>query len=81
MFRKFLLKNINLVAVILFIIFFALIIISKPRLIFDKNNKPRDFGIGYKNKTIFPLWLAIIVLAILSYFCILYYINLNKLIF
>jgi hypothetical protein len=45
---------------------------------FDKNGKPREFGIGYKNKTILPLWLMVIILAILIYFGILCYINYNK---
>ena len=45
---------------------------------FDKNGKPREFGIGYKNKTILPLWLMVIILAILTYFGILCYVNYNK---
>ena len=51
---------------------------TKPTIIFDKAGKPREFGIGYKNKTILPLWLTVIILAILSYFLIVCYINFNK---
>jgi len=78
MLRLFIVNNIMLVSLILFLILFAILLIYKPILMFDKNGKPREFGIGYKNKTILPLWLMVIILAILIYFCILCYINYNK---
>ena len=81
MLRQFILQNINLVSIIIFLIFFILLITTKPSFIFDKNGKPREFGIGYKNKTVVPIWLIVIILAIFSYLFTLYYINLNKLIF
>lgn len=75
MLRQFILNNKMLVSLVLFLILFAIVLTYKPTLIFDKNGKPREFGIGYKNKTILPFWLMVIILAIVSYFCILYYIN------
>ena len=30
----------------------------------------REFGIGYKNKTVVPIWLATIILAFMSYFAV-----------
>lgn len=75
MLRQFILTNKMLVSLVLFLILFAIVLTYKPTLIFDKNGKPREFGIGYKNKTILPFWLMVIILAIVSYFCILYYIN------
>ena len=75
MLRQFILNNKMLVSLVLFLILFAILLTYKPTLIFDKNGKPREFGIGYKNKTILPFWLMVIILAIVSYFCILYYIN------
>lgn len=50
-------------------------------MVFEKNGKPRQFGIGYRNNTICPIWLVIIIFGILSYFLVLYYINYNKIIF
>ena len=35
----------------------------------------RSFGVGYRNKTILPLWLLTIVLAIVSYFFVICYIR------
>ncbi len=71
MLRQFVVTNINLVSIIVFLLLFAIIMVTKPNIMFDKNGKPREFGIGYKNKTILPLWLAVIILAIISYLTIL----------
>jgi len=81
MLRQFVTININLVSIIVFLILFAIILLIKPSIMFDKNGKPREFGIGYKNKTILPLWLGVIVLAIISYLAILCYINFKRFIF
>ena len=37
-----------------------------------------DKTVGYKNKTVLPIWLVIILLAIISYFLILYYLHYRK---
>ena len=81
MLRQFVVTNINLVSIIVFLLLFAIILVTKPTIMFDKNGKPRDFGIGYKNKTILPLWLAVIILAIFSYLTILCYINFKRFVF
>lgn len=78
MIRQFIIKNINLVSIIFFVALFLLVLMFKPGFVFDKNGKPREFGIGYKNKTILPIWLMIIILAIFSYLGILYYVNFNR---
>lgn len=81
MLRQFVVTNINLVSIIVFLLLFAIILLTKPNIMFDKNGKPREFGIGYKNKTILPLWLAVIILAIFSYLTILCYINFKRFVF
>lgn len=81
MLRQFVVTNINLVSIIIFLLLFAIILLTKPSIMFDKNGKPRDFGIGYKNKTILPLWLAVVILAIFSYLTILCYINFKRFVF
>ena len=81
MLRQFVVTNINLVSIIIFLLLFAIILLTKPTIMFDKNGKPRDFGIGYKNKTILPLWLTVIILAIFSYLTILCYINFKRFVF
>ena len=55
MFSKFVRNNIPLVSIIIFVLLFILIILTKPSLVFDKNGKPREFGLGYRNKTVCPI--------------------------
>ena len=77
MLKYFITNNKSLVSIIIFLLFFITIILTKPSLIFDKNGKPREFGLGYKNKTIVPIWLAVLLFSIISYLCVLCYINFN----
>ena len=81
MIKQFFNKNITLVSIIFFIIMFILLIVIKPEIVFTKNGKPREFGLGYKNKTILPIWLFVIILSIFSYLAVLFYIQFNKIIF
>ena len=66
---------------VLFVLLFILIILTKPSLVFDKNGKPREFGLGYRNKTVCPIWLLIIICGIFSYLAVLYYVNFRKFLF
>lgn len=66
-------NNLPFVSIIFFIILYGFVIKLKPSLIFHKNNSLKDFGVGYKNKTIIPLWLVSIILAIISYIIALYF--------
>jgi uncharacterized membrane protein YozB (DUF420 family) len=69
-------EHVTTFSVILFIILFGLIVMMKPRFLYNKDGSIREFGIGYKNKTIFPIWLFSIILGILSYLFIMFYIRL-----
>lgn len=77
--RNYIRDNITLVSIVLFLILFVLILIIKPAFLFKKDGSIREFGIGYKNKTIFPIWLLSIVLGILCYLFVMYYITYPKL--
>jgi len=81
MFTTFVRNNIPLVSIIIFVIFFIIILFTKPSLVFDKNGKPREFGLGYKNKTVCPIWLIIIICGIFSYLAVLYCVNFKKFLF
>jgi hypothetical protein len=73
MYKKYVKENITFVSIIIFIFIFGIIQYIKPSFLYNKDGSPRDFGIGYKNKTIFPIWLLAIVLGIFSYLIVLYY--------
>ena len=50
----------------------------KPHFIYNRDGSLRNFGIGFKRKTIAPAWLLAIVLAVLAYLILLYYITFPK---
>jgi hypothetical protein len=68
-------ENITLIAVILFVIIFGIIQMMKPSCFYNKDGSIREFGIGYKNKTILPIWLLSLILGILCYLFVLYSVN------
>jgi uncharacterized membrane protein YozB (DUF420 family) len=73
MLRSFIKNNITLAAIILFIIIFTAVSVSKPVCLYKQDGSIRDFGVGTKNKTIMPLWLFSIILGILCYLFVSYY--------
>ena len=70
--RKFVRINKLNIAIFIFIILFTIVHISKPVFIYNNDGGFRPFGVGYKHKTVIPIWLAAIILAIMSYLFVLY---------
>ena len=60
------------VVILIFIILFGLVNAFRPTIIYNKDLSFRRFGIGYKNKSVLPIWLFSIVLAILVYVVVMY---------
>ena len=75
MYTRFVRQNIILVSIVLFIIIFTFIQWTKPSFLYNKDGSLREFGIGYRNKTILPLWLLSLVLGIFCYLFVIYYIT------
>jgi len=75
MFRTFTRNNTNLVSIIIFLIIFGIVQMLQPAFLYNRDGSIREFGVGYKNKTILPLWLFSIILGILSYVVVLYYLT------
>lgn len=72
------LKDSFTIIVIVYLLLYILLTFFKPNFIFDNENEIlRQFGVGYNNTTIMPLWLCSIVLAIFSYFIIIYLLHLK----
>ncbi len=72
--RHYIQQNIPTVSILLFIILFGAIQFMKPAFLYNSNGSLRDFGVGYKNKTILPVWLLSIILGILSYLAVMYFV-------
>jgi len=68
MFQSFISKeNMIFVAIFIFIILFGIVNAFRPSIIYNRDLSFRRFGIGYKNKSVLPIWLFSIVLAIIVY--------------
>lgn len=78
MLRSFIRKNASSSAILLFLVLFIIVQIMKPAFIYKNDGSFRQFGVGWKNKTVVPIWLITIFIAILSYVFVLYYLNLPK---
>lgn len=65
-------KNKVAVSIILFMIIFYSVNEMKPAIFFDKDGSLKQFGLGYKHKTVVPLWLFAILTAILCYIAVSY---------
>jgi uncharacterized membrane protein YozB (DUF420 family) len=72
--KKYIHDHITLFAIMLFLIVFGFIQALKPRFLYNTDGSIREFGVGYKNKTIFPVWLLSIILGILCYLIVLAYV-------
>ena len=75
MIRQFIQRNVALTAIIIFMSIFISTQYVKPDIFYNLDGSIRSFGVGYKNKTIMPVWLLSIFIGILSYIAVMYYIT------
>lgn len=78
---SFIRKNKLSFAIILFLLVLSFLHTTKPNFIYNKNGTFREFGLGYLKKTVLPMWLIVIITAILSYLFILYYITVPNMVY
>jgi hypothetical protein len=72
--NKKLIKNNRVsIAIFIFLVLFSIVHYLKPSLLYTKEGAFRNFGVGYRNKTVIPIWLVAIILGILSYLGVSYY--------
>ena len=81
MYRNYIRNHPTVVAILLFLVIFGAIQFSQPDFLYNVDGSIRQFGIGYRNKTILPVWLLSIVLGILCYLFVLYYLAHPRLMF
>jgi len=75
MIRRFIQNNVAFTAILIFMLVFTTIQLAKPDILYNLDGSIRLFGVGYRNKTILPIWLLSIFMGILSYICVMYYIT------
>ena len=71
--HRFIQENITLVSILLFLVVFGIIQWLKPGFLYNRDGSIREFGVGYRNKTILPVWLLSILLGIICYLFVMYY--------
>ena len=77
--RYYVQEHLTSIAILFFIVFYAGFVYWKPAFLYNKDGSLRTFGVGYSKKTVVPIWLLSIILAIGCYFMTLYYVAYPKL--
>jgi len=62
-------------SIVLFLLLAYLIHEIRPSMFYNDNGTFRDFGVGYRDNTIFPIWIAFTVLAIGCYMLFTWYLS------
>jgi hypothetical protein len=78
MLLNFVKNNMTLVSITLFLISFTILMLFKPAFLYNKDGSIKTFGLGYKKKTVVPIWVIAIILAILSYYLVLFFVTLPR---
>ena len=81
MVKKEILENPAYCSIVLFIGFFFAIVYGYPSLVFEEDGSIRQFGVGFRRKTVFPMWMLAIFLGIISYLLVQMYCLRPKLMF
>jgi hypothetical protein len=70
--KRFMYNHRTSLSILLFLVIAIIIQSVKPSMIYNADGSYRDFGLGYKDKTVIPIWLFIMIMAIGSYmfFCL-----------
>ena len=71
--RQIIRNNLAGSAILLYIIVFMLIQYMNPSFLYNEDGSLREFGVGYSSKTILPIWIVAIIIAILSYLAVFYF--------
>lgn len=78
--RNFLKTNVVLAAIVIYIILYGTVVLAQPSFLYKPDSTLRQFGVGYRNKTILPMWLLSFILGIISYLAVIYYMEYQQLI-
>ncbi len=54
-------------ALTMFLVLYGVLVVWQPAAVFDARGNARPFGIGRAQTTVTPLWLCVMMLAVLCY--------------
>lgn len=63
------------ISILIFLMLMTIIHVTKPKLMYNDDGGFRPFGVGYRHKTVIPIWIISMIIAILTYTAVLYCIN------
>jgi hypothetical protein len=63
-------------SILLFLFLFSMVHYTRPTLLYNSDGSFRTFGVGYRQKTVIPIWAVAIFMGILCYLAVLYYLML-----
>ena len=64
--HRFIQNNLVAISISVFITTYTIIVLIKPHFLYNKDGSLREFGVGFKKKTVVPIWLVSILLGIIS---------------
>lgn len=73
--KAFIARHMTFVAILLFLILFAVINMIKPSLMYNKDGSLRSMGVGWSRRTVVPAWLVSLLVASLCYLGVMYYVS------
>ena len=71
--RRWVRENKIIVAIVIYVLLFTTVNVLKPAFMYNPDGSIKQFGVGYRKKTIIPMWLISILIAIISYFSVMAY--------
>ena len=76
--RTFIRSHITAVSIIIYIAVFCVVQFIKPSFLYNEDGSLKKFGLGVRQKTVIPIWLITMILAIFCYLFVLYYLAMPK---
>jgi hypothetical protein len=73
--RHYIRRNITTIAIVIYLMVFGAIVLLKPAFLYNRDGSLRQFGLNSTKRTVIPVWLMALLVAILSYLGVLYYLR------
>jgi hypothetical protein len=61
-------------AIGVFLVVYCLVLWTRPAFLYNNDGSLRQFGVGSSRKTVIPVWLLALIIAVLAYLGVMYYV-------